>query len=43
MKTTRMAKKSNNNGRNVLRIAWNIRRIHMPLSKNGWTRTKPYG
>jgi hypothetical protein len=24
MKTTRMTKKSNDNGRNILRIAWNI-------------------
>ena len=36
MKTTRMIKKSNDNGLNILRT-------HMQLLKNGWTRTKPYG
>ena len=36
MKTTRMIKKSNDNGLNILRT-------HMPLLKNGWTRMKSYG
>ena len=31
MKTTRMIKKSNDNG-------WTILRTHMPLLKNGWMR-----
>ena len=36
MKVTRTTKKSNDNG-------WNVLRTYMPLLKNGWIRTKPYG